>query len=103
MAGYWFPCFFKGATCWGIAILKLNCIVGIIHTSQLGIATDMSRFSAKYLVASSVFICWFGAAYFGDHVDLTVTFFLSVLSTLIGIWLLSDKVDVASSDAQREE
>lgn len=99
VVGYWYPCFFKGATCWGIALLKVSCGVGIVHASQLGLATDLSRFAAKYLVASSIFSCWFGAAYFGDHVDLTITLFLSVLSTLIGIWLLSEKVDLESSDA----
>lgn len=98
MEGYWFAGGFEGGTCWGIAALKACCVVGIIHTSQLGISTDLSRFAAKYLVASSIFICWFGAAYFGDHVDMTMAFFLSVLSTLIGIWLLSENVDVASSD-----
>merc|ERR1719215_890648 len=103
MEGHWFAGGFEGATCWGVAVLKVGCVAGIIHTSQLGIATDLSLFAAKYLVASSVFICWFGAAYFGDHVDLTITFFLSVLCTLLGIWLLNEKVDAPSSDAQGEE
>lgn len=86
----------KSTTWWDIVILKIVCIVAITHACQLGLATDLSRFAAKYLVASSAFTVWFGAAFFGDRLDLTLAFFSSVSSTLVGVWLLSEKPSTES-------
>lgn len=115
----WFQFGFFGAligpenfTVWLVIALKISCVVGIIHTSQLGIEASMSRFAGIYLIASTIFICVYGATYFGDEVKMNVFFWVSAAATLIGIWLLDDserqalmaqKKEAKDNEAQQEQ
>merc|ERR1719195_1294519 len=76
--------FFLGA-------LKVFCIVSILHSQQLGMASNLSRFAGIYLVACTIFICSLGAAMFGDNLELTPIFMASMFFTLAGIGLLSQE------------
>jgi hypothetical protein len=77
----------------GVAVtatfIKVFCILLIVHFSQLGLESDLSRFAGIYLVGCTLAICTFGLAFFGDEVPLTVGFLTSALFTLAGIWLLN--------------
>merc|ERR1719183_155975 len=70
-------------------VIKGLCILGILHSQQLGLESDLSRFAGIYLVGCTLFMCVYGWAFFGDEVPLTATFALSTISTLFGIWLLN--------------
>lgn len=73
--------------------IKGTCIVMIIHLQQLGLECDFSRFAGIYLMSSTLFMCTYGAAFFGDHLHLLSPAFLgSATTTLIGIWLLNEGI-----------
>lgn len=73
--------------------IKGMCILGIIHTQQLGLESDLSRFAGIYLVSCVMLMCICGAAFFGDEMPFNFLFVASALFTLAGIWLLNQKED----------
>lgn len=73
-------------------VIKGGCILSILSLQQAGLESDMSRFAGIYLIASVLFICTYGAIFFGDLVPLTLGFAASSASTLVGIWCLNEAV-----------
>jgi len=71
--------------------VKGFCIVAILHSQQLGMASNLSRFAGIYLVSCTVFICALGATMFGDNLELSPIFMASMCLTLAGIGLLSQE------------
>jgi hypothetical protein len=69
--------------------IKGLCILFIVVFQQLGLESDLSRFAGIYLVGCVLFMCIYGWAFFGDHVPFTITFAISTIATLSGIWLLN--------------
>jgi hypothetical protein len=92
--------FFNPAVFACVAI-KGGCILSILSLQQAGLESDMSRFAGIYLIASVLFICTYGAIFFGDHVPLSLPFAISSFSTLLGIWCLNEAVH--SSDGEEAD
>jgi len=74
-----------------LCAVKGLCIIAILHSQQLGMASNLSRFASIYLVACTIFICALGAAMFGDNLELSPMFMASMLFTLAGVGLLSQE------------
>merc|ERR1719433_2662947 len=74
-----------------VCAVKGLCIVSILHSQQLGMASNLSRFAGIYLVSGTIFICALGAAMFGDNLELSPIFMASMFLTLAGIGLLSQE------------
>jgi len=83
---------FTNPAVFACVFLKGCCILSILSLQQKGLESDMSRFAGIYLVASTLFICTYGAIFFGDTVPLTAPFVIASLSTLCGIWCLNEAV-----------
>lgn len=81
-------------------VLKALCILGIVHFSQLGLESDLSRFAGIYLVGCTLAICAYGSVFFGDLAQLTLPFMASAFSTLAGIWLLNKDMQGAEGDTK---
>mmetsp|Transcript_129961 Transcript_129961/g.253171 ORF Transcript_129961/g.253171 Transcript_129961/m.253171 type:complete len:346 (-) Transcript_129961:34-1071(-) len=79
----------KYMTIAALCVIKGLCIIAILHTQQLGMASNLSRFAGIYLVACTIFICALGAAMFGDNLEMNPIFMISMFLTLVGIGLLS--------------
>jgi len=80
--------------------LKVLCIVGIIHTSQLGLEANLSKFAGIYLCGCVFFMCIYGSAFFGDAMPINFVFFASAFFTLTGIWLLNQSEDILQKDME---
>jgi len=78
--------------------IKLCCIAGILHTQQMGLESDLSRFAGIFLVGCTLFMCVFGTAFFGEQVRSSWAFLASALFTLGGIWLLNQGAVWQDSD-----
>jgi hypothetical protein len=74
-----------------VCAVKGLCIISILHSQQLGMASNLSRFAGIYLVSATIFICALGAAMFGDNLELNPIFMASMFLTLAGIGLLSQE------------
>jgi len=72
-------------------VIKSLCILGILHFSQLGLESDLSRFAGIYLVSCTLFMCIYGSAFFGDAMPFSFMFCASAFFTVAGIWLLNQK------------
>jgi len=85
--------------------VKAMCIVGIIHSQQLGLDADLSRFAGIYLVSCVLVTCMYGVGFFGDSMPLSLGFAASATSTLAGIYFLNQNPgdDVASEKVPKEE
>jgi hypothetical protein len=83
--------------------LKVLCILGIVHFSQLGLESDLSRFAGIYLVGCTLAICAYGSVFFGDLAQLTLPFMASAFSTLAGIWLLNKDMQGADTDTKIQD
>jgi multidrug transporter EmrE-like cation transporter len=83
--------FFLQPAVFAAFLVKSLCILGILHFQQLGLSADLSRFAGIYLVGCTVFMCVYGAAFFGDPLPLNFGFAISAFFTLAGIWLLNQK------------
>jgi len=87
----------------GAFIIKGCCILGIVHTQQLGLESDLSRFAGIYLVGCTLFMCIQGSAFFGDPMPMSIGFFASAFCTLAGIWMLNQKAVEEPKDISDKE